>query len=90
MATVNFKALQVKTTLKGDKVATIDGAADIANIIYSQGVGIAAHSLAHKIYESEGEVELSDEEVGIVERIVNRCCAPIHIDAIMSQLKKTE
>ncbi len=90
MAKVNFKALQVKTSLKGDNVVTIDGAADIANIIYTQGAGITAHALAHKIYESDGAVELSDDEVGIVERIVNTCCAPLHIDAIMSQLKTEE
>jgi hypothetical protein len=87
MAKVNFKALQVKTSLKGDNVVTIDGAADIANIIYTQGTGIVAHNLAHKIFESEGEVELSDKEADIVEHIVNLCCAPLHIDAIMSQLK---
>jgi hypothetical protein len=87
MAKVNFKALQVKTSLKGDKTVTIDGATDFADIIYTQGAGIAAHSLAHKIYDADGEVELSDAEARIVEEVINRCCAPHHIDAIMSQLK---
>lgn len=74
-------------SLKGDTAVTIDGAADIADIVYSQGRGIAAHALALKIFNSEGEVELSDDEARLVEEIVNRVCAPQHIDAIMSQLK---
>ena len=87
---VNFKALHVKTSLKSDMTVTVDGAADIADIIYAQGTGVAAHALALKIYNSTGEVELSDAEAGIVEQIAHRVLAPQHIDAIMSQLKPKE
>lgn len=87
MAKVNFKALQVKPSLKGDTVVTVDGAADIADIVYSQGRGIAAHALALKIFNAEGEVELSDDEARVLEGIINNVCAPHHIDAIMAQLK---
>ena len=90
MAKVNFKALQVKTSLKGDNIVTVDGAADIADIIYAQGRGIAAHALALKIYNSDGEVELTGDEAHIIEEIVGCVCAPYHIDAIMSQLKTEE
>ena len=87
MAKINFKSLQVKTSLKGDNVVTIDGAADIADIIYKQGMGIEAHALAHKIYDSDGELEISDAEARIIEDLANRVLAPHHIDAIMAQLK---
>lgn len=87
MVKVNFKELVVRTSLRGDKTVTIDAAADIADIVYSQGRGIAAHALALKIFNAAGEVELSDDEVRILETIVNSICAPHHIDAIMAQLK---
>jgi len=87
MAKVNFKALQVRTSLKGDVTVTVDGAADIADIIYTQGAGIAAHALALKIFNGEGEMELTDAEARIVEDIAYRCLAPLHIDAIRAQLK---
>ncbi len=90
MVKVNFKALQVKTSLKGDQVVTVDAVLDVANIIYVHGMGLASHALALKIYNSTGEVELTDTEASIVEEIVNRILAPRHIDAIMSQLKTKE
>ncbi len=87
MTKVNFKQLQVKTSLKGDKVVTVDGAADIANILYSHGSGIAAHALALKIYNADGEVEITDAEAAIIEEVVSRVGTPRFIDAILSQLK---
>ncbi|MDR2890765.1 MAG: hypothetical protein LBV18_04075 [Alistipes sp.] len=86
MKKVNFKALKVKATLKGD-TTIVDGAESFADILYAHGAGIAAHALALKIYNSEGAVELTADEASLVEKAANDFCTPRFIDAIMEQLK---
>jgi hypothetical protein len=87
MAKLNLKALKVKISIADDKTVTVDVTTSIADLIYSQCAGIAAHALAFKIYKSTGPLELDDEEVRLIEEVANRLCTPRHIDAIMEQLK---
>ena len=37
-----------------------------ANIIYLNGSGVACHTLALKVYKSEGATEYSDEEITLM------------------------
>lgn len=54
----------------------------LANEIYTKGQGIAFHALAFKIYNSEGEIELSDEEFAILIDFAEVCMSPNFIDSI--------
>ena len=59
---VNFKELEVYTSIKKDKTEKVDASFLIADTIYQNFGGIVAKSLALKIYE-QGEVELNEKEV---------------------------
>lgn len=57
-----------------------------ADMIYNNVNGIKAHALALKIYESEGEVDYTDDEVKLVRVVAERLCVPGFIDGLNEQL----
>jgi hypothetical protein len=83
---INFAQLEVYTDIqKTNKICT-DARQQLGELIYEVGSGIKAHSLALKIYNSEGELEYTDEEVQVIMQFVNQYCKPAIIDA-MNALK---
>jgi hypothetical protein len=54
----------------------------LADNIYKNGQGIAHYALALKIYNSQGECELTDEEYRLLVNYAEQMCTPIVIDAI--------
>ena len=62
MVRINFKELEVYTSIKKDATEKMDASFLIADTIYKNFGGVVAHSLALKIYE-QGEVELNEKEV---------------------------
>lgn len=64
---VNFKQFDVYTSLKGDQRQTTDAREAVADAVYMAGIGVFAHSLALRILQSEGEIELTAREEQIVE-----------------------
>ena len=64
---VNFKELEVYTSIKKDKTEKVDVSFLIADAIYQNFGGLVARSLAYKIYE-QGEVDLNDKEVEFLDK----------------------
>lgn len=60
---VNFRRFPVYATIRKDMVVEQDISFALANGIYSNIPGVMAHSLSLRIYEAEGELELTDKEV---------------------------
>lgn len=58
----NFKQFPVYTSIRKDMVTMQDVTFLVSNAIYTNIPGIMAHAVALKIYGSDGEVELSEEE----------------------------
>lgn len=85
MTKINFKRLEL-FDLSGKQCVVIDAKEQIAQLIYNNSYGVVGHMAAHKIYESDGEVELSTQEVEALEPVVVKNCAPPVIDAIFKQL----
>lgn len=74
MKKINFKKLPVPqgiTGLKSGKFVECDIALQIGDSMYMSLSGIAADRLSKKIYDSEGEIELTDEEIKIITAYVN-------------------
>lgn len=61
MKKVNFKEIKVKDI--EDVEQTIDVRKELGNVMYMQGQNIVECELGHDIYHSEGDIELSDEQV---------------------------
>lgn len=62
---VDFRKFPVYKSIRRDETEEVDISEVLANTIYTTRGGVAAHSLAVRIYE-QGEVELSDKEKEIV------------------------
>lgn len=63
---MNFKSFPVYTGISREKTLPMNISLVISDGIYGNVPGIQAHSLALKIYQSEGEVELDDAEVQLL------------------------
>ena len=86
MKKIDFQHIKVYTSVSHKTVQTCDAREMFANIIYQQAGGIRAHSLAFKIYESEGETEYSTDEESMIKEIADRHCIPGFIDGLNEQL----
>lgn len=87
MKKINFKKLNVKPMLGNDASVEVDIKVDIANLVYSNASGVAGLSLATRIYESDGEIELSPEDIEVLTPLVEEYCKPLFIAAIKDLLK---
>jgi hypothetical protein len=87
MNKINFKEFEVSNNINWTNTKVIDVREQFANLIYTNLNGIKAHSLSHKIFESNGEIELDDDEVKFIKEAANQLCTPIFIDAINKAIK---
>ena len=79
---INFENIQVFTDISKTKSTTVNIKHDLADNIYKNSMGIAYHSLAMKIYNSSGEIELSDGEYKLLIDYAEQNFTPIIIDAL--------
>ena len=84
---VNFRKFPVYTSIRKDMVMEQDISFPLANGIYTNIPGIMAHSVAMRIYEADGEVELSEEETGALLQWV-RLFSGIIADSIKDYIQK--
>lgn len=87
MKKLNLKEIEIYRDITKTQKEMFDFRLDFSNLIYINAIGIMAHNLALKLYNSDGEIELTEEEVELVKNIVNSFCIPAFIDAINEQLK---
>lgn len=81
---VKLEHLEVFMTLDKNRCQVVNARKQIANIIYSQGVGLglAGQALAVKMWNGSDETEYTDDEVKIIKELVERTTAPCFIDAV--------
>ena len=82
---IDFTHLPVRQSLGNDKKIVVDMKASFADVVYTRGTGIEAHSLAFKIYN--GENDFNERECELIEYYAG-LCAPFFIDAITEILKQ--
>lgn len=85
MDKVNFKKFPVYKSIRRDETEEVDICEVLANTIYTTRGGVAAHSLAMRIYE-QGEVELSDKDKEIILQ-VSEVFVGVLADSIKDKLK---
>lgn len=86
MKKIDFNAIEIEN-IDGSK-GKINIRKDFANALYSQGKTLDVVELARKIWHSANEVELTDEEVKIVEENVKQFYPPYIIQtSIINAIK---
>lgn len=79
---INFKELNVKTSFTSEETVKVDAREAFANILYSKVNGIAALTLAQKIYNSDGEEEFDERESSIIKECAENFMIPAVIEAL--------
>lgn len=70
MKKINFKEIKVKNI--EDEEQLIDVRKDLGNAMYMQGQNIIECELGKEIWHSEGEIELTDEQVKALQPYINQ------------------
>lgn len=82
MKTINFKEFSLYMGIAKNNNHTGDARESVANLLYLNVAGIRAHSLALKIYQSDGNTEYSDGEIQLIQEVANKFCLPNFIDSL--------
>lgn len=85
--TINFKEFRLFTDITQTETVVVDSRKELADLMYKNLNGIVAHDLALRIFRSEGEMELNEEEEMIVLRFAEKT-TPIFYDSLKMNLKK--
>lgn len=75
---INFKQFPIYTDITRETREAVDVKNSLSNTIYMNVPGIGAHVLAEKIYKSDGDIELSNEDIELI-----KSCAPLFSGAFM-------
>ena len=89
MKKIDFKNFSMRIGIAIDDTFTMDAREGFANLIYTNVNGIAALSLAQKIFKSEGEAEFDEREVEIIKKVAEEYCTPRFIDSINALLSES-
>lgn len=88
MKTINLTQVKIYVDITRTDYMTVDAKKEIANMLYMNGNGLPAHALALKIYNSDGTVELDDEELTMLSEVIQSNCRPAFIDGFLELLKE--
>lgn len=86
MKTINFEEFSLYMGIAKTNNHIGDARESVANLLYLNVAGIRAHSLALKIYQSDGETEYSDDEVQLIQEVANKHCLPNFIDSLSDMI----
>lgn len=86
MKKINFKEFKVFLDITHENSEIVDVRKILGDIVYKNGNGIASLDLAMRIFKSEGEVELTAEDISPLESIINQVCTPIFIDSFKNNI----
>ena len=68
---INFKNILCRPSLKSEELISIDISADLADAIYQGTTSIEDYQLAVAIFNSDGEVELTEPQIQSVVKYIS-------------------
>lgn len=87
---VNFNKIPIFTGIDKSKTVLMDIRKDFADLVYKNGTGIEAHSLALKIYEGKEEIDIDEFERDTIIQYAEKHCTPIFMDSIKTYLQSMD
>ena len=81
MKKIDFQHFRIANGIKNDVIVEIDAREQMANVIYNNVNGIAALTLAQKIYKSDVETEYDESEVKVLTEVIDNICRAAIVDA---------
>lgn len=87
MAKLNFKEFSVYTGVNKKNKKKMDVRETFADLLYMGVNGIRSHALSLKIYQSDGEVDFTDDEIRLIKQTAETHCIPGFIDGLNDQIE---
>lgn len=87
MPKINFQHFKMFQDIAHEQVAETDARKELADLLYKNVNGVAALDLAMRIFKSEGEMELSEDDMNILRPFVENGFTPAFIDSFNSNIK---
>lgn len=87
MAHINFKEFKIYTSIAQKETRTLDVREALSNGMYMSLQGIRAHDLALRIFRSEGDMEISDEDMAIIQEYAKNL-TPVFMDSLQLNIVK--
>lgn len=84
---IDFTKIAVPMDIAKTNFQVADIREEFAKVIYVRGSGVGCHALALKIYNSKGEENYNDKEIGIIKQFA-QICTPCVMDAIYDVIEK--
>ena len=84
---IDFTKIAVPLDIAKTNFQVVDIREEFANAIYMRGSGVGCHALALKIYNSKGEEDYNDKEIGIIKQFA-QMCTPAVMDGINDIIDK--
>lgn len=85
MPKINFKEFNLYTSIAQDDTRTFDVREALSNGMYMTMQGIRAHDLALRIFRSDGEIEISDEDMAIIHEYAKNL-TPVFMDSLLMNI----
>ena len=85
---LDFENVKVSADLKHEYETTVDLKEQFAELIYQKGMGLKAHALALKIFNSTADTDFNDAEINLLKTFTEQNCTPMIIDAINTLCKQ--
>ena len=85
--TINFKEFKLFKDISQHATVLVDARRDLADLMYKNLNGIVAHDLALRIFHSDGDVELNQEEEMLIMAFAETT-TPVFYDSLMKNIQK--
>lgn len=89
MKKIDFRNFRSFTDITREKTVVVDVRKPLADALYRNANGIAAHDLALRIYRNDGFVELEEEDELLL-RDFSKTLTPMFMDSLEENLKEKE
>lgn len=87
MKKIDFSKVEIYTGLAKKSCVVQDLREPFADAMYQRCIGLPAHALAIKIYNSKGEEEYNEQECEIIKQCAENFWSPSVIDAVMNLIQ---
>lgn len=88
MVKINFNEFNLFADIENKVCRVADVRNELADALYTRGQGVAFHSLAMRIFQAHGEMELTDEEYDILLQFSDFGLPPAFSDSLRKLYQK--
>lgn len=90
MVIIDFSRFPIFVDIEHSSTQEVDVRKGVSNRIYTSLAGLPAHELALRIFRSKGPIEMSDEDIEILELFANSEGTPAFQDSLKEYINQNQ